>query len=665
MNINHSAKNLLIAFVVSVLVLGLFTYLALILLGKRPFGGFRLPKSLPTASNIKIDKFASEEDFKTYLSESASAARSYLGGGGLVNLSLGLDQATFSAREAFGNLGAPALKETAERVSETNVQVTGIDEPDIVKLDSENIYFSFQNLLRPMPLTETLIESDVRPGIIPPIPQSETQVVKAFPPTELAKAGSIRRSGTLLLYKNNLIIFSGSTLFGYDISDAKNPKEYWSFELDSRNSIVTSRLFDGKIYIVSQQAINDSNPCPIPLGETLTEIACKEIYYPKLTIPVDSTFTVLIIDPDNGEVLKKTSFVGSSGQTVIYMSGNAVYLTYPYFQSLVSFYHTFLTDKGQDLISKDALSRLAKLQGYDISESTKMTEMQIILEKYYSALTADERKRIENEFQNRLTDYSASHLREFQKTAILRLRNADLSLGGIGEVPGSLLNQFSLDEYKGNLRVATTISGSNFGTSESVNDVYILSNSLSILGQITDLGISERIYSARFVEDKGYVVTFKQTDPFYVLDLADPRNPKRTGELKIPGFSSYLHPITKDKILGVGRENANVKLSLFDVADPANPQEVSKYSLSEYWSQIADTHHAFLLDDKHQVFFLPAGASGYIFSYQGDELKLERVVSDISAQRAVYIDDYMYIIGDTKIVVLDESTWSEVNSLPF
>ena len=94
---------------------------------------------------------------------------------------------------------------------------------------------------------------------------------------------------------------------------------------------------------------------------------------------------------------------------------------------------------------------------------------------------------------------------------------------------------------------------------------------MKIEGSVVDLGQGERIYSVRFIEDKGYVVTFKQVDPFYVLDLSDPMNPEKKGELKIPGYSSYLHPITKDKILGIGEENNKVKISLFDVSDPADP----------------------------------------------------------------------------------------------
>lgn len=219
------------------------------------------------------------------------------------------------------------------------------------------------------------------------------------------------------------------------------------------------------------------------------------------------------------------------------------------------------------------------------------------------------------------------------------------------------------------MRLATTFSGSGGllgfggGSSESGNDVYTLDEQLSIAGSLKDLGLGERIYSARFVEDKGYLVTFRQTDPFYVLDLHDPKNPARVGELKIPGFSSYLHPITKDLVLGVGQENSQVKLSLFDVANPANPVEKDKFTLNEYWTDVSNTHHAFLLDDKHKVFFLPGSRGGYVFSYAGNVLKQKIAVADIQARRALYINDYLYVVGDSKIVVYNEQDWQKVNQL--
>jgi len=104
---------------------------------------------------------------------------------------------------------------------------------------------------------------------------------------------------------------------------------------------------------------------------------------------------------------------------------------------------------------------------------------------------------------------------------------------------------------------------------------------------------------------------------------------------------------------------------LFNVADPKNPTEIDKYTLDEYWSDILNTHHAFLLDEKHSIFFLPGQKGGYIFSYKNDRLELEKAVSDVTAKRAIYINDYLYIVGDDKIVVLNESDWTKTNELEF
>jgi uncharacterized secreted protein with C-terminal beta-propeller domain len=247
-----------------------------------------------------------------------------------------------------------------------------------------------------------------------------------------------------------------------------------------------------------------------------------------------------------------------------------------------------------------------------------------------------------------MMDYEKRHKREFERTQIVKV-SLDLKPVAAGDIPGRLLNQFSMDEYNGYLRVATTV--------RDTNDLYVLDERLKIAGKIEDYGENERIYAVRFIGDKGYIVTFKQTDPLFVVDLSNPQNPEIKGELKIPGFSSYLHPISEDLILGIGKEGANVKVSLFDVSDPSDPKEVDKYILKEYWSDVLNTHHAFLLDSKHEVFFLPGGSGGYIFSYTNG-IELEKAV-DMPAVRALYIDDFMYIIGE-KIVVFDENTWEVV-----
>jgi uncharacterized secreted protein with C-terminal beta-propeller domain len=329
------------------------------------------------------------------------------------------------------------------------------------------------------------------------------------------------------------------------------------------------------------------------------------------------------------------------------MSTNAIYITYYRTPDQVKLMYGFLKE-NTDLVSEDVIERVEKLLDYNISNRAKSVEINVIIEQYINSLEKDERLKFENEFWNRMMDYEKRHKREFERTQIVKV-SLDLKPVATGDIPGRLLNQFSMDEYNGYLRVATTV--------RDTNDLYVLDERLKIAGKIEDYGENERIYAVRFIGDKGYIVTFKQTDPLFVVDLSNPQNPEIKGELKIPGFSSYLHPISEDLILGIGKEGANVKVSLFDVSDPSDPKEVDKYILKEYWSDVLNTHHAFLLDSKHEVFFLPGGSGGYIFSYTNG-LELEKAV-DMPTVRALYIDDFMYIIGE-KIVVFDENTWEVV-----
>jgi len=221
------------------------------------------------------------------------------------------------------------------------------------------------------------------------------------------------------------------------------------------------------------------------------------------------------------------------------------------------------------------------------------------------------------------------------------LRNEKSIAHSIGEVPGSVLNQFSMDHYDyvsddGNssstnsdeyIRVATTtwarfsiIDGIWTQAQESTNQVTVLklpssgsnSSSMEIVGQATGMGAGERIYAARFIKEKGYVVTFRQIDPFYTLDLSDPTNPKVVGELKIPGFSNYLHPVSDDLILALGQDANDrgvvqgLQIALFDVSNFTDPQQVQKYVEKGYSSSDAQyDHKAFRYLPESKLLILP------------------------------------------------------------
>ena len=170
-----------------------------------------------------------------------------------------------------------------------------------------------------------------------------------------------------------------------------------------------------------------------------------------------------------------------------------------------------------------------------------------------------------------------------------------------GDVPGEIHNQFSLSEHAGHLRVVTTTD--DRWSTQSESHVRILQESdgrLVEVGSVGDIGRGERVQSVRFAGDVGYVVTFRQVDPFYTIDLSDPAEPAVLGELKIPGFSSYLHPIGDGLVLGVGSDAddagrvTGAKVSLFDVSDLAEPREVAVWTADDGWNDIGWDHRAFL-----------------------------------------------------------------------
>ncbi len=172
-----------------------------------------------------------------------------------------------------------------------------------------------------------------------------------------------------------------------------------------------------------------------------------------------------------------------------------------------------------------------------------------------------------------------------------------------GVVPGHLLNQFSLSEHEGHLRVATTTGGPWRFDEDAQSMVTVLARNdatLDVVGQVGDMGRGERIFAVRYVGDVAYVVTFRQTDPFYTVDLSDPTAPVVRGELKITGYSGYLHPIGPDRVLGIGQEataegrTTGTKVTLFDVSDLDAPRDLATWSMKGGNSGVEWDHRAFL-----------------------------------------------------------------------
>lgn len=238
---------------------------------------------------------------------------------------------------------------------------------------------------------------------------------------------------------------------------------------------------------------------------------------------------------------------------------------------------------------------------------------------------------------------------------------------GIGKVPGRILNQFSMDEHNDYFRIATN----SFNIS---NNVYILDYNLNTVGKLEGIAEGERIYSTRFVGDKLYMVTFKQMDPFFVIDMHNPTQPEILGELKIPGYSTYLHYMDENNVLGFGMDteevNGNVqtggfKISLFDVSNIKEPIEKDLAVIGERGthSELLYNHKALLYMGNQKLFGFPISeikndVNAYIgaYIYQVKENKLEcigrlRDLETCSIKRLLYIDKHIYAVSGDSITV--------------
>lgn len=201
-----------------------------------------------------------------------------------------------------------------------------------------------------------------------------------------------------------------------------------------------------------------------------------------------------------------------------------------------------------------------------------------------------------------------------RQTSIHRfaLAGDDAAYTASGSVAGDIRDQFNLSEHDGHLRVVTTTGDMWDETSEThVRVLRETDGALVEVGSVGEMGKGEAVQSVRMIGDVGYVVTFRQIDPFYTLDLRDPENPQVVGELKIPGFSSYLHPIGAGRVLGVGSDGdddgriTGSKVSIFDVTDPADPQEVAVWSAPGAWNDVGWEHRSFLWWEAEQMAVVP------------------------------------------------------------
>ncbi len=599
----------------------------------------------------------------------------------------------------------PVLDADNAEYSGTNVQVKNVDEPDYLKSDGKYIYIVNQNWL-------TIIDA---------YPAENAKVV-----LKIALDIEQQNLENIFLNGDKLVIFyyGSSQTYGIaqydftpypiytsktfstilDVSDRENPKIVTKFEVDG--SYVSSRMIENIVYLITNSGVDYINPT-IPKIMEGADLILPDVY--RFPNPEQSyTFNTVTAFDVSGKLQTSETFLMGYSNT-IYVSEENLYITYqknvPY-----NYYDTMSKDRFFDvvvpLLPKDVQDKIRIIQlDTSLDAYAKWVQVSNLLQDTYNTLPNDEKEKLFVQIQTALEEYDTRIQSDVSRTVIhkIGLDNGNLKYVANSEVPGYLLNQFSMDESGNRFRIATTSeSFSRTGSTPSSN-VYVLDENLKQIGSLTKIAPDERIYSARFMGDKLFLVTFKQVDPFFVIDLSAD-SPKILGVLKIPGFSNYLQPYDKDHIIGIGKDTkenewggistTGVKISMFDVSDFENPKETDTMVIgdSSTDSEALYNHKSLLLDKQKGVMSIPIkgeikaifdGAKSdsqyvqwngfFVYGFDKDGFVEKGSISHYIGNnynsiympaRSLYIGDTLYTVMDGSIKMNDLTDISnEINSI--
>ena len=568
-----------------------------------------------------LKKFSSKTELIDFLKDVASNsdyASAYSGG---IKSTMMVEAAAGDVSEA-STLGTPAAKSstTAADYSQTNVQVKGVDEADIVKNDNKYIYTLTGNKL---------------------------VIIDAYPAEDAISLSETEIKGTprnMFINDDRLVVFtltndqapvfaeydfvprprytSKTHALIYDISDRANPTQIKDYNLNG--NYYESRMIGNYIYfIVNENVYYYNNVIDMPvIRESSEKLISPEIYYfdnPENNYNFNTIASFNIKSDDS--ISAKTFMMGYSNN--LYVSRNNIYITYQ-----KNLPYTYYKEHNEDrfykivvpLLPSDIQNKIYTLRNnIGLTSYEKWDRISSILEDMYNTMEEKEKLTLIEKIENAITDNEAKLEAERRKTVIHKIKIDDgyIDYDTKGEVHGYLLNQFSMDEHAGYFRVATTTYIYNRRDNTMYNNVYILDENLEQVGKIEDIAPEERIYSTRFIGDRLYMVTFKRVDPLFVIDLSTPENPTILGELKIPGYSDYLHPYDENHIIGIGKETESnqwggistkgVKLALFDVSDVANPTQIDTYEIGQSGtdSEALNEHKAFLFNKEKNILVIP------------------------------------------------------------
>lgn len=692
-----------------------------------------------TAGQNGQNKFNSLEELKKFLSQNTQTAGNSFGRGGSL---MATDAAMPAMSKSAVSAGVVESQKVGNDYTKTNNQVEGVDEADIVKTDGNYLYLVSSDKLRvvsAVPASESKVVAEISlDGYASELFIKDDKLVvfgqsNQFNPeatTTTEATGSVPVSGVgggaAGAVPNGKMVAPGfimprqfsdyAYLREYDITDKANPKILRDLHLEG--SYANSRLIGDYIYFVTNKYSyqNSDNPLPrmfsdkLEIGKALPNVYYFNYPYSSYSFTMVSAFNLNDVQAEpNREVYLV------SGQEQMYVSENNIYLT-----------HTEYLDEQELLINKTLEIVMTKLTAAErtkvnkiksieddiLNKWEKQQKISQILERYSFSLTEAERKSLDGQVKSAIKSEHPRLAEELQATIVHKINIKDGKLGYQGQqkLPGQLINQFSLDENNGNLRLALSKSQTwssilNEAENRSYSSVVVIDKDLQIVGQLSDIAPGEQIYSARFMDDKVYLVTFERTDPLFVIDLASPSAPRIVGELKLPGYSNYLHPVGPNLILGLGKDvrtnewggviPSSLKLGLFDVADPVSPKEVASYTIGDQGSDSSALydHKAFLFDKANKLVVIPATLAkkskdqydwgrlefngSLVFSLDNNTISLKGKIAHTAnfdnsyfdyskaVKRALRINDNLYTISDGSLKINSLPALSEVKSIQF
>jgi hypothetical protein len=532
--------------------------------------------------------------------------------------------------------------------SGTNTQVAGVDEADIAKTDGQYLYLLLNGELQ---IVDAWPAEDIHLESGTPIEgYAENLYLSGDRVTVLSEVyEQIPWVDPIFIDDPMLPTTIGAADFGMPIFWCEPRLKVTVLDVTDRAapSVVEETYLDG--YLVDSRAIGDEvilvvdNASPLPPPEIIETADGRFVYETEAQYRARLAGTPV----DDWLPQYSTTFAGPDGEETIespIVDAPAVYVPkQPAGDDLLS---VVVFNVADDEPGPDSTTSTFGLAG-EVYASTD--SLYVASTSYYSAATG-------------WTWSPTTFVYEFDLT------QAGVPLEATGSVAGSVLNSYSMDEDAGYFRIATT------GSAGLSNNVFILQEQgadLNVVGSLTGLAPGEQIRSVRFLGDRGYVVTFHQVDPLFVLDLSNPARPAVAGELTIPGYSAYLYPIDATHLIGFGRDAdpstgavRGLQVSLFDVSSAAHPVQVDQYIFSDDpWGGYSEAEwdaHAFSYFPSHRVLALPVvddwwdGAQGLdVFSVDpatGFTL-LGEVVHDTPVRRSFQIDDFLYSISEGAVKV--------------